>query len=198
MAEETEIPPKVKSDVEKIDEQSSAKAIEKVDKNILINKQNLVGKRLLRLLPFQIFILVADADGKTDTKEVAQFRDFLNQREKNCSNPYTRRMFHATVVNYSALTNRYLGGHIVKDLKIVQKAMAYMQMIVSQTIMSEICKDLKELAVAIAEASGGFLGMTSPISEEEGVVINNLDQIFEQAIALADGDDIISEEHLDF
>jgi hypothetical protein len=198
MAEETETPPEEKSDVEKIDEQSSAKAIEKVDKNILIDKQNVVGKRLLRLLPFQIFILVADADGKTDTKEVAQFRDFLNQREKNCSNPYTRRMFHATVVNYSALTNRYLGGHIVKDFKIVQKAMDYMQMVVSQTIMGEICKDLNELAVAVAEASGGFLGMTSPISEEEALVIKKLDQLFEQAKALADGDDAISEEHLDF
>ena len=198
MAEEIEKSPKEKSDIEKIDEESSAKAIEKVDKNILINKQNVVGKRLLRLLPFQVFILVADADGKTDTKEVAQFRDFLNQREKNCSNAYTRRMFHATVVNYSALTNRYLGGHIVKDFKIVKKAMDYMQMVVSQTIMREICKDLKELAVSVAEASGGFLGMTSPISDEEAAVIEKLDQIFQQAIDLAEGDDVIDEKQLDF
>ncbi len=198
MAEETEKPPEEKSDIEKIDEESSAKAIKKVDKNILINKQNVVGKRLLRLLPFQIFILVADADGKTDTKEVAQFRDFLNQREKNCSNAYTRRMFHSTVVNYSALTNRYLGGHIVKDFKIVQQAMKYMQMVVSQAIMSDICKDLKELAVAVAEASGGFLGMTSPVSDEEAVVIEKLDQIFQKAIELADGDDAVDEKQLDF
>ncbi len=92
----------------------TAKVKAEAEKDFLIEKQNIVGKKLLRLLPFQIFILVANADGKTDNKEVAQFRDFLNQREKHCSNPFTRRMFHATVVNYTALINRYLDGHIKK------------------------------------------------------------------------------------
>jgi tellurite resistance protein len=198
MTEETKKASEDKSDAEKVRIQSSAKAIDKVDKNLLIEKQNIVGKRLLRLLPFQIFILVADADGKTDNKEVAQFREFLNLREKNCSNPYTRRMFHSTVVNYTALTNRYLGGQIVKDFKIIQKAMKYMQMIVSPTVMASICKDLRELAVAIAEASGGFLGMTTSISDEETNVIEKLDKIFKQAVQLANGDDAVDGGQLDF
>ena len=114
-----------KSESEQFNEQISAKAIEGVDKDFLVEKQNLAGKRLLRQLPFQIFILVADADGKTDKKEMAQFRNFLNQRELHCSNPYTRRMFHATVVNFTSLTNRYLAGHIIKDIEVVKKALNF-------------------------------------------------------------------------
>jgi len=184
-------------DPDKINDQLTATARAKLEKNLLIEKQNVVGKRLLRLLPFHIFILVADADGKTDTKEVAQFREFLNQREKHCSNQFTRRMFHSTVVNYTALTNRYLGGHIEKDFSIVQKAMGYVQMVASQKIVTEICHDLRELAVAIAEASGGFLAMTTPISPEEAKVIKKLSKIFDQAIEQASGDDKLSAKHLD-
>jgi hypothetical protein len=182
----------------KVNEQLTAEARAKVEKNQLIEKQNTVGKRLLRLLPFHIFMLVSEADGKTDNKEVGQFREFLNRREKHTSNAYTRRMFHTTVVNYTALTNRYLGGHIKKDFKVVQQAMNYMQIAVSQPVMKEICKDLRELAVAIAEASGGFLSMTTPISPEEGKIIEKLDQIFEQAMERARGDDIPNNAKLDF
>ncbi|MCP4757820.1 MAG: hypothetical protein GY866_43730 [Proteobacteria bacterium] len=185
-------------DLKKIRDQVRAKTIEKVEKDLLIEKRNLIGRKLLRLLPFQIFILVADADGKTDTKELAQFKDFLNQREKHCSNPYTRRMFHTTVVNYAALTNRYLGGHIKKDFSIVQKAMDYIRICVSQTMTAEICSDLRELAVSIAEASGGFLGMTTPIGQEEEKVIKQLNKIFDQAIELAGRDDVPSSGRLDF
>ena len=203
MAEDTKKTPAENVDLDvldpkKIDDQLSASARAKVEKTLLIEKQNLVGKRLLRLLPFHIFMLVAEADGKTDNKEVAQFREFLNRREKHCSNSYTRRMFHTTVVNYTALTNRYLGGHIKMDFKIVQQAMKYMEIAVSQTTMKEIVKDLKELAVAIAEASGGFLAMTTPISPEEGKVIKKLNEIFDQAIELAHGEDIPNNAKLDF
>lgn len=196
MAEE--IKQQSKSDIEKIKEQSSAEAIKRVEKNLLIEKQNVVGKRLLRVLPFQIFLLVADADGKTDNKEVTQFKEFLSKRKEKSSNPYTQRMFHATVVNYTALTNRYLNGSIKKDFKVVQKAMAYMQICVSSRILAEICHDLKDLATAIAEASGGFLGMTSPVSEEEELVLKKLDKIFTTAINGAHGPDKIKPEQLEF
>lgn len=198
MAEQSKPQPEIKSEVEKVQEQSSAQAIARVEKNLLIERQNLVGKRLLRLLPFQIFLLVADADGKTDTKEVAGFREFINQREKYCSNPYTRRMFHSTVVNYPALTNRYLSGSLKKDFKIVQNAIHYMQICVSSRLMADICKDLKQMAVAVAEASGGFMGMTSPISSEEEAVLKKLDKIFAKGIENAHGSDIIKPEQLDF
>jgi len=187
-----------KSDLEKIEEQSSAEAIRRIDKNLQIEKRNRIGKRLLRLLTFQIFLLVADADGKTDTREVAQFKDFLARRKERSSNPYTQRMFHSTVVNYASLTNRYLAGSIQKDFEIVKKAMAYMQSCVSSRIMAEICNDLKGLAVSIAEASGGFLGMTSPISAEEELVLKKLDKIFQMAINGAHGPDRIKPEHLEF
>ena len=203
MAEDTKKPSEENVDLdvldpEKMNDQLTAAARAKVEKNQLIEKQNIVGKRLLRLLPFHIFMLVSEADGKTDNKEVGQFRDFLNQREKHCSNAYTRRMFHTTVVNYTALTNRYLGGHIKKDFKVVQQAMNYIQICVSKKTMSEICKDLRELAVAIAEASGGFLALTTPVSPEEDKVIKKLNEIFDQAIELASGEDVPNNAKLDF
>ncbi|NQU65038.1 MAG: hypothetical protein HQ517_12270 [SAR324 cluster bacterium] len=133
MTEAPKKSPVEKSNIEQMLDQSTAKASLIVKKNILIEKQNKEMKRLFRLLPFQIFLLVADADGKTDTKEVAQFRDFISHREIHCSNPYTRRMLHATVVNYTALTNRYLNGQIKKDFSIVKKAMGYMRLCVPRT-----------------------------------------------------------------
>ena len=198
MTENTSKSPEDKTELEQIQDQSTVKASAKVEKKLLIEKQNIEMKRLLRILPFQIFILVADADGKTDNKEVAQFREFLTQREKHCTNTYTRRMFHSTVINYTALTNRYLGGHIKKDFSIVEKAMNYVRICVSQKVMTDICKDLRELAVAIAEASGGFLGMTTSISKEEEIVIEKLDKIFAQAVELGEGADVPNRSQFDF
>lgn len=187
-----------KPELQKILEQSTAKASAKVEKNLLIEKQNAELKRLMRILPFQIFLLVADADRKIDPKEVAQFREFLSRREKNCSNVYTRRMFHATVVNYTALTNRFLTGQIKKSFAMVEKTLTYIQLCVPQPVMAEICADLKGLAVAVAGASGGFLGMTSPVSKEEEQVLAALDTLFSQAIANSQADDTPGRLQLEF
>ncbi len=167
---------------------SNEKASSKIARDQLIEKQNVEMKRLFRLLPFQIFLLVADADNKIDPKEVAQFREFLGKRGKHCSNQYTRRMLHSTVINYTALTTRFQGGHIKKDFQLVEKAMGYVAMCVPPKVMAAICKDLKDLAVAIAEASGGFMGMTSPISKEEQEVIDTLESIFVEAADRAKGE----------
>ncbi len=174
------------TNLDKLLEKSTEKAVKAVSKNELIEKQNVEMKRLLRLLPFQIFLLVAHADGEIDSKEVSRFKELLNHRKNLCTNQYTLRMFHATVVNYSALTNRYYGGHIKKDFEIVEKAMNYVRMCVSERMVIKICDDLKKLAIGIAEASGGFLGVTSPISKKERAVIDKLDSIFQQTIDEAD------------
>jgi len=182
MAEKTTESPEEKADVDKILDGSTEKATKTVEKSVLIAKQNAEMKRLLRLLPFQIFILVADADGKIDQKEVAQFKEFLGHRAKNCSTIYTRRMFHSTLVNYTDLTNRYLGGGIKKDIGVIQKAAGYIQMSASEKVRKAIFKDLKELAVAIAEASGGIMGMTSPINKKEEAILEEINMAFNQAM----------------
>ena len=168
--------------LEKMLAKSSEKAVKAISKNEFIEKQNVEMKRLLKMLPFQIFLLVADADQEIDPKEVVQFKEFISQRKKHVSNQYTLRMFHNTVVNYTALTNRYYQGKIKKDISIVEKCMWYIQMCVSQSTIIKICHDLRELTIAIAEASGGFMGMTSPISKEEEAVIQKLDSIFDNTI----------------
>lgn len=189
MAEEEKKRSETTENLEQMLDQSSQKASKEVARQELTEKQNLELKRLIRLLPFQIFLLVADADDKIDPKEVGHFREFLSNREKHCSNSYTRRMFHATVVNYSGLTNRYHGGYIKKSFEMVEKTMRYIEMCVSPRMMNDICSDLRDLAKTVAEASGGFLGVTSPISKEEQAVIDQLDLIFDNAIDEAQGED---------
>ncbi|MCG8332907.1 MAG: hypothetical protein MJE63_00190 [Proteobacteria bacterium] len=169
------------SNLEKMLKESSEETAATIAKKQFKEKQTLQYKRMVKMLPFQIFLLVADADGKIDPKEVAQFKEFLSRREKHCSNQYTRRMYHSTVINYSALTNRFQGGHIKKDYNVVKNAMDYVAMCVNPKVMLAICDDLKDLAVAIAEASGGFMGVTSPVSKEEKEVIKSLEGIFAEA-----------------
>lgn len=199
MADKTKPQKKISSpELEEMLQESDVKASAEIAKIELVEKQNIEIKRLMRILPFQIFLLVADADENIDPKEVAGFKDFLIHREKHCSNSYTRRMFHSTVVNFSALTARYHGGHLKKDFKLVQKSMDYIVKCVPQKIVADICKDLSDLAVKIAESSGGFLGVTSPISKEENEMIEQLNQLFELAIHNAKPDLQLNELSLDF
>ncbi len=158
-------------------------------KNHLIKKQNRIMKQLLSRLAFQIFLLVADADSNIDPKEVAKFREFLKDREGHCTNNYTRRIFHSTIINYSNLLGHYQSGRIKKDMAQVTKTMAYIELCVTPKTMSAICCDLEELAIAIAQASGGLLGLRKPISREEEAVVNQLKAIFQKSIQKAKGQD---------
>lgn len=158
-------------------------------KNHFIQQQNKIMKQLLRRLAFQIFLLVADADGKIDPKEVAQFRKLITQRERYCVNKYTRRIYHETVVNYSTLLGHYHTGRIKKNFNQVIKTMAYVQMCVTPETMAEFCNDLDELAVAVAEASGGLIGLKSSISQEEQKVIDKLRAIYKESVQEAKGRD---------
>jgi len=156
-------------------------------KRIKFQKYQKDMKKSLHRLAFQVFLLVADADGKIDTKEVAMFKDFLKNRADNCSNKYTQRIYHSTVIDYSILIDQYHKKKIRKDITQVEKVMAFVQKCVSQRVLASICKDLSELAKAIAEASGGFGGITNPIGKEEAEIIAKLKKIYQTAIESADG-----------
>ena len=144
-------------------------------------------KIFLNRLPFQIFLLVADADGTIDSKEISLFNKILHHREDKCSNPYTRRIFHATFVNFKPLQEMYLAGKITKDIKEVEHTVTYIQQCVSKTKMTDIAQDLLNLATDVAKASGGFLGIGNAISKEEKAVISQLNKILKQAIEDASG-----------
>lgn len=156
-------------------------------KKIKFQKYQRNMKKALHQLAFQIFLLVADADGKIDSKEVALFKEFLKKRADNCSNKYTQRIFHSTVIDYSVFINAYHKGKIKKDITQVEKVMTFVQKCVSPNILASICKDLTGLAKAIAGASGGFGGITSPISKDEADIIDKLDKIYKKAIQTANG-----------
>jgi len=172
---------------EQIKEEWTAKAKIQDEKEKLRADKTDEVQKLLKSLPFQIFILVADADGRIDHKEFTGFKEFLRGRAKNCSSTYTKRMFHSTLVDYSDTTKRYLEGGIQKDIQLVFKAIEYIQKYTSEEVMIAIFKDLKELAIAIAEASGGILGITSPICKKEAAILSQMDIAFSQAIAGARG-----------
>lgn len=167
-------------------------------KNHLIKQQNKIMKQLLRRLAFQIFLLVADADGTIDPKEVAQFRKFLTDRQNTCHSKYTKRIYHSTVVNFSTLLGHYHTERIKKDINQVSKTLGYVELCVPPDTMAEICHDLEQLALGIAEASGGMLGLRSPISKAEQDVIDQLKEVFEHSIENAKGQDPKIREFFDF
>lgn len=175
-----DVDPSGKDQIRQMLDKSDRKAEEELSREEFQRKQNEELTRLLRLLPFQIFLLVADADEQIDPKEVARFKAFLSERKKHCSNSYSLRIFHQTVVNYGVLTNRYYSGKIKKDITLVEKAMHYIRMCVSKEMAQKIFDDLIALAAAIAEASGGFMGMTSSISKEEEEMLHQLEEIVDR------------------
>lgn len=151
-------------------------------KDKAVQKEKKEMKSLLQRLPFQIFLLIADADNEIDPKEIKEFRKFLAEREIHCSNPYTQRIFHSTIINYSGLLDAYKQKRLKKDIRLVEKSMSYVQKCISKKQMESFCQDLRELATAIAEASGGFMGMGNPICTEEKNVLQQLEEIFLQSI----------------
>lgn len=166
---------------------NSIKEMERERKNRVIEKHNLALSKLSQRLAFQIFLLVADADGNIDPKEIAGFKTFLHERAEHSSNPYTQRIFHLTLVNYQILSERYLKGGIKKDIDELKKTMQLIEKCVSSKLMERICHDLEDLASSIASASGGFLGISNPVSDEENQVLKKIKKIFKESIQNAHG-----------
>jgi tellurite resistance protein len=171
----------------KFDMPNAIKEMERERKNRLIEKYNHRLRKLSQRLAFQIFILVADADGEIDSKEITGFKTFLNDRAEVCTNPFTQRIFHLTLVNYSILTDRFQKKTLQKSMDELQQTMKLIEKCVSSRLMASICNDLKSLATAVARASGGFLGVGSPVSAEEEKVLQELSEVFEESVKNAHG-----------
>lgn len=152
-------------------------------RNVEIDEQNRLLKHLLFQLVFQIFLVVADADGEIDSKEITAFRSFLGNRSENCSNSYTKRLFHVTLKSFVLLLDQYRRKKIKKDFDMIEKTMVMVGKIVSIKMMKSICSDLNNMAEAIAKASGGFIGLGSKISKEEANVIEDIKTAFKNATA---------------
>ena len=175
------------NEMDKIVIGAKIKELQQEQKEKVLLKRKREMKAMLQRLAFQIFLLVADADDEIDTKEINEFRKFLSERENHCSNPYTRRIFHSTVINYNALLDAYNKKRLKKDIHLVEKAMAYVQKCLSKKQMESFCHDLRDLATSIAEASGGFIGMGNHVSTEERGMIKQLEKIFTKSIENATG-----------
>lgn len=152
-----------------------------------LEEQNKQMKVLLIRLPFQIFLLTADADDVIDIKEITSFRRYLAARKEKCLSPYTRRIFQNTVIHYKVLEQLYKDKKLVKSIEEFEEAVRYIQKCVSKKEMTEISQDLIGLSVAIAEASGGFMGIVNTISDEERDMISKMEAICLKAVEGIDG-----------
>jgi len=131
---------------------------------------------LLKHLPFQIFAIVAGADGDVDIKEIQRFqKQFMNA--DNLENDLHREVMMSAYAedigkyvstSASALRNAYNAKSIVPMMKQKLDPQAYEAFIVS----------LYDSAVEIALASGGGL-FRSGISREESDALSVLADMFE-------------------
>ncbi len=131
---------------------------------------------LLKHLPFQIFAIVAGADGTVDEKEIRKFQKQFENAEKLenelhrdvMMSAYAEDMDKYISTSPSAIRNAYNAKSIVPMLKQKLSPRDYEDFIVS----------LHASAVEIARASGGGL-FSLGISKEEARALAVLAEMFE-------------------
>jgi len=136
-----------------------------------VHNQNTLKKRLVEL-PIEIFYLVANADGDCDKKERRVFIKILKKRKWSESR-ITDAFFPHTVLHYEELEKKQITDQIKPNLREIQKTMKIVMSVFKPQELHLFRMDLFKLAMEIASASGGFLGI-SKIADKEQEVLNNL------------------------
>ena len=135
------------------------------------NSQNTLKKRLIEL-PIEIFYLVAKADGVLDKKERKTFLKILKNRSWSQSR-ITEAFFPHSILHYEELEKKQATDQIKANLKEIQKTMKIIQGVFKTNEIRLFRSDLFKLAMEIANASGGILGI-SKVADDEQEVLNNL------------------------
>ncbi|MCP4752356.1 MAG: hypothetical protein GY866_15795 [Proteobacteria bacterium] len=131
---------------------------------------------LLTELPFQVFILVADADDEVDKFERGQYMKILRDRDW-CQSDCAQLLFVATAYSYSEFFTQFNRGKFKKSLKQVKRTLRLVERMFSKQEVKLLKLDLSRLAKEIAKASGGFGGFRS-ICKEEQEVLDELESYF--------------------
>jgi len=129
-------------------------------------------KKRLTELPIQIFYLISYADGTCDKKEREIFTRIL--KERSWSNSHLAdAFFPQTIILYEGLLKKHDADKIEPDLGEVQKTMQIVAKVFNVNELRLFRRDLFALAMEIAKASGGFLGISS-VDDKEQEVLNKL------------------------
>ncbi len=143
---------------------------------------------LLTKLPFKIFLLIADADGKIDLSEYTKFAEMMNKKDA-CKNGYARNVFSKASLAYSSLKMAYGMGNIKKDMEQVVSILDVIYERLPYKDCKELTEDMERLSVSIAESSGdsgGFFSKKkSTVSAAEKEVMDQLHQLFKEHLQKA-------------
>ncbi len=131
---------------------------------------------LLAELPFQLFILVADADNNIDNAERIEFLRIISDIEW-CDSECARAFFTSTSYFFNDFLTQYHRDKYKKDIKQVKRTIHIIEKIFAKQESATIKSDLYRLANEIAKASGGIAGFLS-ISRYEKEIIQELSEIF--------------------
>lgn len=131
---------------------------------------------LLTELPFQLFILVAQADESIDSRERMEFLKIIRDPEW-CNSDCAHAFFNSTSYFFSEFLLQYHRGKIKKDIKQVKRTVRFINEMFKEEEGELIRTDLTRLAEEIARASGGFAGIMS-VSKAEQAVLSDLLEIF--------------------
>lgn len=130
---------------------------------------------LLVELPFQVFLLVAKADGRIDSKEGNQYLKILRDPEW-CQSECSRLILVGSSYYFKEQFASYKRGKVEGEFKQVKRTLKLSERIFKKDQLKFVKTDLQQLAYEIARASGGIAGFGS-ISRKEKKVLEQLNLI---------------------
>lgn len=139
------------------------------------HSQTLSLRKLLLELPFQLFLLISDADNEIDKNELALFVRILKDR-KWCKSYCAQTIFTQTLSLYQEFFQAYRKGKLKKDFGQIEKTIQIASKVFSVRDLQMLKTDLSSMAKKIAQASGGFAGI-SAISIEENAILAKLESL---------------------
>lgn len=126
--------------------------------------------------PCLVFLMVAAADGGVDEKEISAFGAILRQH-KAVTSPIFSKILQIAQANFETFIAEFMqsGDQAKQQLKEFATLLASGKIPQDEAI--SIAHHLCGLGVAIASASGGFLGFGSKISKQEKEVLDFLEVV---------------------
>lgn len=117
-------------------------------------------------IPFQLFLLIANADGQIDKNERACFLKILRSRDW-CKSRCAQDFFVRTVYSYETLYKQYTAGLLKQDLSRVRQTLNRAVFFFHADEVTKMKQDLMRLSREIAASSGGFAGIKSTSKQEK-------------------------------
>lgn len=128
--------------------------------------------------PFQLFIMIAGADGTIDQAERKKFFRIIKDRNWGRSK-CTQLVTLSTLYSYEELFSRYNKGALKISFNNIQKTLLLMNTFFIKNEVETIKEDIYLFAKEIAKASGGFAGISS-ICKEEEEQLKRISDLFEK------------------